>query len=237
MRSIRGPGASPGTSRFRHAHIARARARAQASDDGFTLLETIIVILILGVIASVIVPRALSVGRRQSEAESKQVQRLISVALDKARLWNQPAAIEYREENPSSARKGERGVGRLSVWSMRADAAAVESDATGAARTKWSEDGLVEPVFLTRTKLALATQNGQPLPPAAWRITLAPGQPRPLLVLNLEGDAGTRFSIRLEPDAPGAIRIDETPGAAAKPAGSGQRSIDLDDTGRGQSTW
>lgn len=241
LRSIRGSGASPGTNRVavptRRTDTLCARACVQASDDGFTLLETIIVILILGVIASVIVPRALSVGRRQSESESKQVQRLISVALDKARLWNQPAAIDYREETPSSATRGERGVGRLSVWSMRTDAAAVESDATGAARTKWSEDGLVEPVFLTRTKLALATQNGQPLPPAAWRVTLAPGQPRPLLVLNLEGDAGTRFSIRLEPDAPGAIRIDDTPGAAAKPASSGPRSIDLDDTGRGQSTW
>lgn len=241
VRSIRGAGASPGTHRVavptRHTDTLCAGACAQASDDGFTLLETIIVILILGVIASVIVPRALSVGRRQSEVESKQVQRLLSVALDKARLWNQSAAIDYRKEAPKSASKGERGAGRLSVWSMRTDASATSSDATGAARMKWAEDGLVEPVFLARTKLALATRDGQALPPSAWRITLSPGQPRPLLVLNLEGDSGTRFSVRLEPDAPGALRVDETPGATTNATSASVRSIDLDDTGRGQSTW
>lgn len=209
-----------------------------ASRRAFTLIEIIVVILILGVLATTIVPRALNIGRRQSEQESKSVQRLVSIAMDKARLWNQTVAIDYREERDDQRQGGRASsVGRLSVWSMRTNAAAIENDAAGAARVTWAEDALVEPVLLNRTKLALATNNGQPLPASAWRITLAPGQPRPLLVLNLEGDSGTRWSVRLEPDAPGAMRIDESPGAVAPPAVAGQRSIDLDDAGKGQSAW
>ncbi len=217
---------------------ARALARPSARIRAFTLLEIIVVILILGVLAAVFVPRALNVGRRQSELESRQVQRLVSVALDKARLWNQTVAIDYRQDADAarSSRPG-RSVGRLSVWSMRADAAAADAGGVGAAGVRWAPDPLVEPVLLSRANLALASLNGQALPPAAWRVTLTPGQPRPTLVLSLEGDGGSRFSIRVEPDAPGAMRIDETPGAASSPLGVGPRSIDLDDAGKGQSPW
>jgi prepilin-type N-terminal cleavage/methylation domain-containing protein len=196
----------------------------------FTLLEIIVCIVILGLIATAIVPRVLNVGRRQADLEAGRVQRLLSVVAEKCSVWNEAVAVDY------SADKSQ-----LSVWTRRADTKA-GADATGSARVKWEMDGLVEPVVLDRLRLAQAAQDGQILPGGKWRVAFIPGQPRPELTFQLEPKAeqdGPRWMVTLAPDQATAVRSagEDSLHSGKLPMGAESRSIDLDDAGKGQTPW
>ena len=70
---------------------ARPCARAGAA---FTLIEAIVVIVIIGILATAIVPRMLNVGQREAELEARAVQRLLSVAAEKCAIWNRSVAVD-----------------------------------------------------------------------------------------------------------------------------------------------
>lgn len=199
------------------------RARA------FTLIEAIVVMVIIAILATMITPRVLNIGRRQVENESRLLQRMLTVAAEKCDVWNQNVALDYKSKTQT-----------FSVWTMREDAKA-DPTLTGSARVKWAIDPLVETVVLTQSKLQAASQDGQLLPSGDWRVTFTPGQPRTVLSLTLEPNAGngsTRYTLGLAPESTGATRVasDQGGSTAGKP-GVASRSIDLDDAGKGQSPW
>jgi prepilin-type N-terminal cleavage/methylation domain-containing protein len=212
------------------AHRQARAGRPPAFRTAFTLLEILVVIVILSVLATAIVPRMLNVGQRQAELEAKAVQRLLSIAAEKSTVWNQPVAVDFQLDKST-----------LSIWTQREDARA-SADATGAARVRWEYDGLVEPVILDRLKISLATQDGQSLSSAKWRVTFTPGQPRALVAINLEPKVdrdGPRWTITLPVGETAASRT--TSADPTHPAGTGlatqSRSIDLDDAGKGDVKW
>lgn len=195
----------------------------------FTLIEAIVVMVIIAILATMITPRVLNIGRRQVENESRLLQRMLTVAAEKCDLWNQNVALDYKSKTQT-----------FSVWTLREDAK-TDPTLTGSARVKWLIDPLVEPVVLTQSKLQSASQDGQLLPSGDWRVTLTPGQPRPVLSLTLEPNAGngpTRYTLGLSPESTGATRAssDQGESTGGKP-GVASRSIDLDDAGKGQSPW
>ncbi len=207
------------------------RAVRSRRAPAFTLLESIIVMIILGLLAAVIVPRVLNVGQRQAEIEAKAVQRLLSVCAEKCDVWGRPVALDYIQDKS-----------RLSGWTQVSDAKATE-EATGSARVVWKEDMLVEPVVLDRLRITAALQDGVPLPGNKWRVAFTPGQPRPVVSIELEPKSasdGPRYTITLNPGETVATRAvgggsgfaSRTTLDAARP-----RSIDLDDTGKGDAKW
>jgi type II secretory pathway pseudopilin PulG len=214
----------------RHDHNTRKTgARAPA----FTLLEAIIVMVIMGVLAGMIVPRVLNVGQRQAELEAKAVRSLLSVAAEKADTMNRSVAIDYVD-----ATSGPQGHGpRLTIWVQRQDAKAA-SDTVGAARVTWVQDPLSDMVELTRLKIAQATSDGAVLASGKWRVAFTPGQPRPPVELRLEpiasGD-GPTWVVSLAPDDTEAVL--GTPDGVRGVVASQSRTIDLDDTGKGDAKW
>jgi prepilin-type N-terminal cleavage/methylation domain-containing protein len=218
-----------------HSRPAQLRRIAPRRSPGFTLIEAIVVIVIVGLLAGITVPRMINVGQRQAELEAKGVRSLLSVAADKASSLHRPVAIDFAEATTGSAAVGPR----LTIWVEQEDVKAA-ADASGAARVKWERDRLAEIVELSRLKIASVTSDGAVLPKGKWRITITPGQPRPAMELRLEpvssGD-GPVWMVTLAPDDTAAVLVPEdgfhTAGAASAPF----RTIDLDDTGKGDSKW
>lgn len=208
---------------------ATGRAPSGSMARAFTLLEILVVIVILGILATAIVPRMLDVGKRQAEQEARSVQRLLSIAAEKSAVWNQPVAVDFQDDKHT-----------LSIWTMKEDAKA-SADTTGAARVRWVYDGLVEPVVLDRLRISTATQDGQSLAATKWRVSFSPGQPRPVVAINLEPKSerdGPRWSVTLPAGEANATRTasgGSTSGGGA--FGAPSRSIDLDDTGKGETPW
>lgn len=193
-------------------------------------MEVLVVVVILGILATAIVPSMLNVGKRQAELEAKAVQRLLSIAAEKSAVWNQPVAVDFQDDKHT-----------LSIWTMKEDAKAT-ADTTGAARVRWVYDGLVEPVVLDRLRISTATQDGQSLSSSKWRVSFSPGQPRPVLVINLEPKSerdGPRWSVTLPAGEASATRSagsgSGTSGSTA--FGAPSRSVDLDDSGKGETPW
>ena len=193
----------------------------------------IVVIVILGILATAIVPRMLNVGQREAELEAKAVQRLLSVAAEKAGVWHRPVAVDF---------VGDRGT--LSVWTQSEDAKA-GADATGAARVRWNSDPLVEPVVFNRLKILVATQDGQSLSSGKWRVTFVPGQARPALSIELAPKSdrdGPRWTVTLPVGEASATRSTSADPLRPGSGGAGglasqSRSIDLDEAGKGQTKW
>jgi prepilin-type N-terminal cleavage/methylation domain-containing protein len=207
---------------------------AGGARGAFTLLEILVVVVILSILATAIVPRMLNVGQRQAEQEARAVQRLLSIAAEKVSVWNQPVAVDYQADKNT-----------LSVWTQREDAKAT-ADTTGAARVRWSYDPLVEPVLLDRLKISSASTDGQSLASGKWRVTFIPGQPRPVIAVNLEPKSdrdGARWTVTLPADEVIAMRTSSSDpsksigSGSSSSFGSQARSIDLDDTGKGETSW
>jgi prepilin-type N-terminal cleavage/methylation domain-containing protein len=218
--------------------VARVRAdptHPRSSIDparlAFTLIEMLVVVVIISILASAIVPRMINVGQRQAEIEAKSVQRLVSVAAEKCDVWNQPVAVDFNAEKNA-----------LTVWSQREDPKAT-SDAVGAARVRWQIDPLVETVAFGRLKISQATQDGQPLASTKWRVSFTPGQPRPVLSIELAPKTdrdGPRWTVVLgvgETAATCSAVGDAVHPAGPNAVGAQSRSIDLDDAGKGQTKW
>lgn len=185
----------------------------------FTLIELICVIVILSVIAGMIVPRILNTRARAAENESREVQRLLNVAGEKAALWSLPVAINYAD-------------GKLELWTRRADAATAD----GVAAARWIVDPGAESITLANTRIRLATIDTVALPNSKWRIEFAPGQPRPAVGIALDSvaNAAAGWQLALDPEASGASR---TPTGTSNGGAAVARSIDLDDAGKGTAPW
>ena len=86
----------------------RSRGKA-ALASAFTLIEMLVVVVIISILAAAMIPSMLNVGQRQAEQEARAVQRLLSIAAEKADVWNQPVAIDFAGDKST-----------FTIWSQRA---------------------------------------------------------------------------------------------------------------------
>jgi len=188
---------------------------------GFTLIELIVVMIIIGVIAGVTIPRMFGSSARAAQAEAENVQRLLTIAAERDAYGNEPLAIEYSEADQA-----------LTILTRRDSAA-------GDGQAQWVPDRVLLPVFLSRVRVSGAWEGGRTLPKKSWRVVFNKLEQRPLISIQLEslasdsGSAKPTWQLTLSPEASSATR-DLGVGQVA-PADS--RVIDLDLSGKGDKTW
>jgi prepilin-type N-terminal cleavage/methylation domain-containing protein len=207
------------TRTIRHTQCARA----------FTLLEVIVVVILLGVLAGVLLPRLGGNSSRAARLEAMALRDLLTVAAERDALSGSSVAIEYDAKDE-----------RFSLLTLR------EVSEKDGVTVQWRADPLVVPVQLSVLRLISAETDVQPLDDrSGFILDLAgaglggggAGGIRPPLTMllaqrDLRGDAsGARWRIELPSDAGAALAMD-----AARPAHA-TRVIDLDATGRSDDPW
>lgn len=209
-----------------------------AARRAFTLIELIVVIIIVAIFAGLTLPRAFGNSDRLADVECQDVQRLLTIAAERESLSPEPVGLEY-DHRASTLRLLVRRIG--SAFAPRG------AGASGASETSWVADPLISPVTLSRTTLTGAWADGRALAKDGWRLVFSQSDPRPSLVLQVDGKnggssvgggnaAGSSWYVALSADAPGAVRAPANSGMYS-PTWAGDRSTDLDSLGRGQKAW
>lgn len=188
---------------------------------GFTLIELIVVMIIIGVIAGMTVPRMFGSSARAAQAEAENVQRLLTIAAERDAYGSEPLAVEYSENDQS-----------LRILTLR-------NSAGEGGQAQWVPERVLLPVFLSKVRVSSAWEGGRALPRKSWRVAFNKLEQRPLIVVQLESlaaeSAGAKptWYISLGPEASSASRES----GAGGPALSDGRVIDLDLAGKGDKAW
>lgn len=194
----------------------RARARRQS---GFTLVEMIVVIVLIGVIVSVIAPRFPGAARRRADDTARAAALLLSAAAYRDTVGSERLALEF---------DGSRRTLELLV--PRAEAA---GSGTSAGVT-WRADPLAQRVTMPDGVRLTARADGRELDARGWRVVFAPTEPRPAVRLLLVADDDRRSEWVIDLPPLGAAARLEVPG---RPAKRREQPIDLDEAGRGGHSW
>ena len=175
---------------------------------GFSIVEVIVVLVLLGILAAAVAPRLATLTGRQTRADAQAVAELLSIAARRDSLTNQPVAIEY-----------DAGQARLRMLTRRGVTA------------EWRSDPLAPDAELKASFVESAETDGMDLNPERFRVEFAGALRRPSLSIVL-ADQSKRESWRVSL-APGASRAVITPASVRITDGS----IDLDAAGKGEEPW
>jgi len=196
-----------------------------AGARAFTLVELVVVVVLVGILAGLIVPRLVSTSGKQSENEAETLRLFLTQLAERASLSGELLAVDF---DPAKQQ-----LGPLAYRSTPAVSGAAETVA-------WVKPGLVRPVTLAVTKLAGVSIDGRRLPPGTpWRFELGGSTMTPRGVLSLSLAAETAGSESWQVDLlPGEFiarkaRIKSQ--ADWRPSQS--RSVDLDAQGRRADPW
>jgi prepilin-type N-terminal cleavage/methylation domain-containing protein len=186
-----------------------------ASRRGFTLIELIVVVVVLGIAAAAIVPKFTGTARQEADNSVDQVAELLRLFAYRQSLSSQQVAL-WRDGND----------GRIHLLVMDIDPE--EPDAPPA----WRPDRFAAPVSLPLgVEIVEIQNNDQRVDPAEWTISSVPGGERPKIAIRLVG-LGIDSTVALPQGSPSVVRVD-----ADKPAPFAREPIDLNRAGREFEPW
>ena len=184
----------------------------------FTIIELLTIVVILGIIAGVTLPRLVDRDRRAVQRELLSVRDLLSTAAAREETTSAPIALAYDERT-------------LRLLSLRAPEALTPWSGEGT----WADDPLATPVRLDRLELVSATAAGQALDRNEWRVGLHALEARPSVALALSDGRGSTWLVWLAPDAMRARSAPLTDATRAEELEG--PSVDLDLTGQEEVPW
>lgn len=182
---------------------------------GFTIIEVIVVIVILGIVSTVVGVRMASMSRREAEAAAWGIGDVLSTAARRESLSSQLVAVSYSHETKKVVFQ-----------------AMVAESSEGNARQRWQPDRLVPPVDLGDAEVEAVESDGALLNPGDWRIEFTPGVHRPTLGITVvDSRQRDRWRVELPSNADSA--------GVSHGLGHGllSEAVDLDAGGAGSSPW
>ena len=185
------------------------------SRPGFTMIELIVVVVMLGVLAGAVIPRMMRRSDREAEQNVRVLADFFSTAAARAAIAGQHVALWYDAT----------GDGRM--WMETSRAASASDFETNPV---WAPDPIVPEQRADRLTFFSGSVDGRALDNRKWTIEMVPGQERGMIVASFRDREGTRtWSIVL---APGSLRAQVVEGATPL-----DESVDLDATGMGEVSW
>jgi len=143
------------------------------------MIELLVIIVIMGVLAGVMLPRISAGGNRRGEVEAESVRVMLSRLGEKDAFSVSPLALIY---------EGETAVMRMEMRKVDDK----EQDV-------WVKAPLIQPLTLVSLKMNATAVDGQILSPKMWRVEFPGGQSRARLSLCLESARGGAWQIDLLP--------------------------------------
>ncbi len=204
------------------------------------MVEMIVVIILIGVLAAIVLPRFMGTRDRAAGAESETVRQLMSSLGQRLTLSGQGVALQFEPE----AR-------RFSLL-MRADSGS-QSTASASATVKpssdeWKPMPLVRPVVLASTRLSALVVDGRSIPVttingnagAPYQLEFQPGRARPVISIvlvreDLAGEDAPAYQIDLPSSEPVAKVRSIASARTFMPLQT--RGEDLDAAGRRDQAW
>lgn len=194
---------------------------------GFTLIEVIATLLVLGVVIGMIVPRVTTSNRRQAENSVRSVASLIATAAQRASTSSETSAIVYDHDE-----------GTIYIEVLRQQRG--NYDRT---ERQWRRDPFVPEITLQGTRISEMTSGGVTNREQSFRIVLEPGVVRPQIAVLLAETVGMGSEI----DRSGQTWRIDLPTHALRPVVTGlitdrpgrvvPQPIDLDALGRVDQSW
>jgi len=201
--------------------IGPVALRGGTGTGAFTMIEMIVVVLLIGIVGAIVVPRLVGSSSRRADQECEDVRRLISVAASRSALSGQTVLVRY---------DGADGV-------MEA-LPQVEIETSEGTRSEWKRDLMMPSVRLDALRFRRGTADAQALGSSGWSVMFTGGEPRPQLWLafapvNAEESAG--WQVEILPEETGASR--RRMNQMSRASGSGLYRVDLDAAGQGERAW
>ena len=196
---------------------------------GFTLVEAVVVIVMLGIIAGLTAPRLVGTDRRRAETAVESVAGVLGVVAQRETLGTVRMALVY---DPF-----ERAI-QLERLELPTDDEGRLIDLSRRDSGDWRPDPLAPEVTLGPLRIDEVRLDGVALSERDWRIEFVPGDARPLiemdLVANISGRERT-WRVELMPFATEADRWSTTDGA--RRVGESLQSTDLEALGLSDVPW
>jgi len=200
-------------------HIRHARR-------GFTLIEIIATLLVVGVVLGLIVPRVRTTERRQAENSVRAAAQMVAIAAQRASTSSEVSALVYDHEE-----------GTLHIEVLRQQRG--NYDRT---EQEWRRDGFAPEVTLLGCRISELVTDGLVVREDSFRIVLEQGVSRPQISVTISQAGGDPVSVLADGrswriDLPAyALRPVVTGLISAAPTGVPQ-PIDLDALGRVEQSW
>lgn len=183
--------------------------------SAFTMIETLIVIVIIALVAAVVVPRAFRATDRDAELAVNSLAELISTAARRDAFASQPLALTYDVDRS-----------RVELWGRTVDAV------TG--KATWKADPLTPAADAFHIQMAEISSDGVALDPDRWWYEFPQSTRRPSLVVRAVSPlTGRAWTIELPATGMRAV-VSEATGARPRDEVG---VIDLDASGKADAPW
>jgi prepilin-type N-terminal cleavage/methylation domain-containing protein len=188
---------------------------------GFTIIEIVVVIVILGIAAGFVLPRVVGGSSRSVRAKADEVGSVLSALARRDAMLSQPVALDYSRET-----------GVLRVLTLRSDGStrAWASDRLlPAAEIDGSADAGVRLVSVRSDQTVYRDED--------FRIELDQFQPRGVLEVVLSDGRGKFFASVLLGATSLQASVSEAEGSAPESMSNLPEAIDLDASGKEGEAW
>lgn len=196
---------------------------------GFTLVEAIVVVILLGVLAGLTAPRLFRNEKRRAESAVESVAGVLGVVAQRESIGTVRMALVYDEA---------QRIVRLERLAMPTDDDGRMLELSRRDTGTWMSDPLAPRVPLGPVRIDAIRVDGATLDESEWRIEFTPGEPRPLVEMDLVAIINGRertWGVELLPYAVEAQITDTTNGRRGNR--DALRSQDLDQLGLSEVAW